>query len=151
MVDIFGIDALSVLVFAPALSALAVAALASLLPNKQIGRWTALILSLLIALLSIQVFFDYQAAGLGIGDEPFIITQDSVWFEALGARWTLGIDGISAVMILLTGLLTPLAILASWNIDDRANMHLALLLLFETGSMGVFAAMDLMVFFLFYE
>ena len=151
MVEIFGIDALSVLVFGPALSALLVAALASLVPGKQLGRWTALVLSLLIALLSIQVFFDYQAAGLAIGDEQFIITQDSVWFEAIGARWTLGIDGISAVMILLTGILTPLAILASWNIDDRANMHLALLLLFETGSMGVFAAMDLMVFFLFYE
>ncbi len=151
MVDIFGFDALSVLIFGPALSAFIVASLASLVPSKQIGRWTALILSLLLALLSVKVFFDYQAAGLAIGDEQFIITQDSTWFEAIGARWTLGIDGISAVMILLTGILTPLAILASWNIEDRANMHLALLLLFETGSMGVFAAMDLMVFFLFYE
>ena len=151
MVEIFGFDALSVLIFGPALSAFIVASLASLVPSKQIGRWTALILSLLIALLSVKVFFDYQAAGLAIGDEQFIITQDSTWFEAIGARWTLGIDGISAVMILLTGILTPLAILASWNIEDRANMHLALLLLFETGSMGVFAAMDLMVFFLFYE
>ena len=151
MVLIFGIDALSVLIFGPALSAFIVAAMASLTPGKRLARWTALVLSLLIAALSIQVFFDYQAAGMAIGDEPFIVTQDSPWFEALGARWTLGIDGISAVMILLTGILTPLAILASWNIDDRPNMHLALLLFFETGSMGVFAAMDLMVFFLFYE
>src|SRR5690606_6014537 len=44
-----------------------------------------------------------------------------------------------------------LAILISWEVDDRPNMHLALLLLFETGSMGVFLSMDLMVFFLFYE
>ena len=151
MVDIFGFDALSVLIFGPALSAFIVAALASLAPSQRVGRWTALVLSLLLALLSVKVFFDYQAAGLAIGDDQFIITQDSTWFEAIGARWTLGIDGISAVMILLTGILTPLAILASWNIEDRANMHLALLLLFETGSMGVFAAMDLMVFFLFYE
>ncbi len=151
MIDVFGIDALSVLVFGPALSAFIVASLASLAPSKQLGRWTALILSLLLALLSIKVFFDYQAAGLAIGDEQFIVTQDSPWFEALGARWTLGIDGISVVMVLLTGILTPLAVLASWNIEDRSNMHLALLLLFETGSMGVFVAMDLMVFFLFYE
>lgn len=151
MVDVFGIDALSVLVFGPALSAFIVASLASLGPSKQVGRWVALILSLLLALLSIKVFFDYQAAGIGIGDEQFIITQDSAWFEALGSRWTLGVDGISVVMVLLTGILTPLAILASWNIEDRPNMHLALLLLFETGSMGVFVAMDLMVFFLFYE
>ena len=151
MIEIFGIDALSVLVFGPALSALIVASLASLGPSKQVGRWVALILSLLLALLSVQVFFDYQAAGIGIGDEQFIVTQDFPWFEALGARWNLGIDGISAVMVLLTGILTPLAVLASWNIEDRSNMHLALLLLFETGSMGVFVAMDLMVFFLFYE
>ena len=151
MFHIFGIDALSVLIFGPALSAFLVASIASFGTSKQFGRWLALILSLLLALLSIKVFADYQAAGLAIGDEQFIVAQDVAWFEALGARWTLGIDGISAVMILLTGLLTPLAILASWNIEDRSNMHLALLLFFETGSMGVFAAMDLMVFFLFYE
>jgi len=151
MTNVFGIDALSVLIFGPALSAFVVAALSALNPSKRLGRWVALILSLLLALLAVQVFFDYQAAGIGIGDEQFIITQDSPWFEALGARWTLGIDGISAVMVLLTGLLTPLAILASWNIEDRVHMHLALLLFFETGSMGLFAAMDLMVFFLFYE
>ena len=151
MFDIFGIDALSVLVFGPALSAFIVAAMYSLVPSKELGRWVALTLSVLLALVAIVVFAEYQAAGLAVGENQFIVTQDAPWFEALGARWTLGIDGISAVMVLLTGILTPLAILASWNIEDRSNMHLALLLLFETGSMGVFVAMDLMVFFLFYE
>jgi len=112
MVDVFGIDALSVLIFGPALSAFVVAAIASFGTSKQVGRWLALLLSLLFAILSIKVFVDYQAAGLAIGDEQYIVAQDVAWFEALGARWTLGIDGISAVMILLTGLLTPLAILA---------------------------------------
>ena len=151
MIQIFGIDALSVLIFGPALAAFVVAAMAPLGPSKNVGRWTALILSILLAALALAVFFDYQAAAPAIGDEQYIVAQDVEWFSALGARWTLGIDGISAVMILLTGILTPLAILASWNIEDRSNMHMALLLLFETGSMGVFAAMDLMVFFLFYE
>ena len=151
MIEIFGIDALSVLVFGPAISAFAVAALAPLGIDRNIGRWTALILSILIAILSAAVFLNYRQAMPAIGEDQYIIAQDVEWFAALGARWTLGIDGISAVMLLLTGLLTPLAILASWNIEDRSNMHLALLLFFETGSMGVFAAMDLMVFFLFYE
>ena len=151
MVEIFGIDALSVLIFGPALAAFIVAAMAQTGLSKDTGRYTALTLSLLLALLSIVVFFDYQAAAPAIGEDQYIVAQDVEWFTALGARWTLGLDGISAVMILLTGILTPLAILASWNIDDRSNMHLALLLFFETGSMGVFAAMDLMVFFLFYE
>ncbi|MCY4073722.1 MAG: NADH-quinone oxidoreductase subunit M [Chloroflexi bacterium] len=151
MIQIFGIDALSVLIFGPALAAFVVAAMAPLGPSKSVGRWTALIFSLLFAILSIAVFLDYQAAAPAIGDDQYIVAQDAEWFSALGARWTLGIDGISVIMILLTGILTPLAILASWNIEDRSNMHMALLLFFETGSMGVFAAMDLMVFFLFYE
>ena len=151
MIEIFGIDALSVLIFGPAISAFVVAALAPLGIDKNIGRWTALILSILIAVLSAAVFLSYRQAMPAIGEDQYLIAQDVEWFAALGARWTLGIDGISAVMLLLTGLLTPLAILASWNVEDRSNMHLALLLFFETGSMGVFAAMDLMVFFLFYE
>ena len=151
MIQIFGIDALSVLIFGPALAAFVVAAMAQLGPSKSVGRWTALIFSILLAILSITVFFDYQAAAPAIGQDQYIVAQDVEWFTALGARWTLGIDGISVVMVLLTGILTPLAILASWNVEDRSNMHMALLLLFETGSMGVFAAMDLMVFFLFYE
>jgi len=151
MFDIFGIDALSVLVFGPALSAFAVAAMAQLGPSKAVGRWLALTLSILIGLVSLAVFQHYQQAAPAIGEEQYLVAQDVEWFAALGARWTLGIDGISAVMVLLTGLLTPLAILASWHVEDRSNMHLALLLFFETGSMGVFVAMDLMVFFLFYE
>ncbi len=151
MIQIFGIDALSVLIFGPALAAFVVAAMAPLGPSKSVGRWTALICSILLGILSIAVFLDYQAAAPAIGDDQYIVAQDVEWFSALGARWTLGIDGISVIMILLTGILTPLAILASWNIEDRSNMHMALLLFFETGSMGVFAAMDLMVFFLFYE
>lgn len=151
MFDIFGIDALSGLVFGPAISAFAVAALAQLGAGKAVGRWTALTLSILIGIASLAVFLLYQQTAPAIGEEQYLISQDVEWFAALGARWTLGIDGISVVMVLLTGLLTPLAILASWNVDDRSNMHLALLLFFETGSMGVFVAMDLMVFFLFYE
>ena len=151
MFDIFGIDALSVLVFGPALAAFFVAAMASLGPSKTVGRWTALTLSILLAIAAIVVFLDYQAAAPPIGEDQFVVTIDVEWFAAIGARWTLGVDGISVVMVLLTGILTPLAILASWNVEDRSNMHLALLLLFETGSMGVFVAMDLMVFFLFYE
>jgi NADH-quinone oxidoreductase subunit M len=151
MFDIFGIDALSVLIFGPVVAAFIVAALAQLAPGKEIARWSALTFSLLIGAVAVAVFVVYQQWNPAIGQDQFLVAQDSEWFEILGARWTLGIDGISAVMILLTGLLTPLAVLASWNIEDRPNMHLALLLLFETGSMGVFASMDLMVFFLFYE
>ena len=73
------------------------------------------------------------------------------WFPLLGSSWHLGVDGISAAMILLTGLLTPLAVLISFEQEERVNTHMALLLIFEGPLFGVFVAQDLLIFFLFYE
>ena len=139
--DIFGFDVLSVLIIAPALGALVVAALP---PNKLMARWVSLFIALAIGALAVVVFYGYQDS-----QNTFAVQEE--WFTLLGASWHLGIDGISATMVLLTGILVPLAILISWEIDDRVNMHLALILFFETGLMGVFVAQDMMIFFLFYE
>jgi NADH-quinone oxidoreductase subunit M len=141
---IFGIDILSFLVVAPALAALFVLLLPS--GSKAVVRWAALGLAVFIGALTIVVFFGYDRAN---PDYQFVVQVP--WFELLGASWHLGIDGISATMVLLTGILTPLAVLISFEIDERVNMHMALLLFFETGLLGVFLAMDLMIFFLFYE
>lgn len=151
MFEILGFDPLSVLIFAPAICAFIVAAMAQIVPSKPIARWTALTLSILIGALAVAVFLVYQGNAPAIGEDQFLFVVNVEWFAALGANWHLGVDGISAVMVLLTGILIPLAILASWDVEDRSNMHLALLLFFETGCMGVFVAMDLLVFFLFYE
>ena len=155
MLDIFGIDVLSVLVLAPAFAALVVV----LLPqnnteaSKALARVVALGLSLVIGTLAVLVFFGYQGAQEGLLAEgtEYLVTVNVPWFEVLGSNWKFGIDGVSAVMVLLTGILTPLAILVSWEIEERVNFHLALLLFFQTGLMGVFVSMDLMLFFLFYE
>jgi NADH-quinone oxidoreductase subunit M len=155
MFNLLGIDALTILIFAPALAALVVAALPQ---NKALARWLSLGFATLIGALAVAVFFTYQvnapnlvvdgvAAPYGFMDT----VNNPNWFPTLHASWHLGIDGVSAAMVLLTGLLTPLAILISWEVEDRVNMHLALLLFFETGLMGVFLGRDLMVFFLFYE
>ena len=141
--DIFGIDALSILIVGPAVSAFIVAAMPD---NKQLTRWLALALSTLIGALAIYTFFEYDRDAAGLQ----FVTEVN-WFELLGASWSVGVDGISVTMILLTGILVPLAVLISWEIEDRVNMHLGLILFFETGLMGVFAATDLMIFFLFYE
>lgn len=141
--DIFGLDPLSVLIFAPALGALLVA---SLPENKVLARWLSLAISVAIGALAVTVFFAYDRT-----DPNMQFVSQVEWFDLLGASWHVGIDGISAAMVLLTGLLIPLSILISWEIEDRVNMHLALLLFFETGLMGVFVAQDLMIFFLFYE
>ncbi|HVU11596.1 MAG TPA: NuoM family protein [Phototrophicaceae bacterium] len=141
---IFGtIDVLSFLVFAPAIGALIVL----LLPqNKWLARWVALAFAAILCGVSVAVFFAYNHA---VPDYQFVI--QTKWFDLLGSSWHIGIDGISATMILLTGLLTPLAVLVSFEVEDRVNAHMALILFFATGLFGVFVAMDLMVFFLFYE
>ncbi|MDW8170993.1 MAG: NADH-quinone oxidoreductase subunit M [Anaerolineae bacterium] len=143
------IDPLNALIFGPALFGLIVL----LLPhdNKWFARVGALVGALLIGALAILVFLGYQQAVTSIDQAQFAYEIKIPWFTLLGASWHLGIDGISAAMVLLTGVLTPLAILVSWEVEERVNMHMALLLFFETGLMGVFVAMDLMVFFLFYE
>ena len=148
MISIFGLDPLSVLVFAPALAALLVVLLPS---NRTLARVVSLTASLLIGALTVALFVAYQQNTPAPGEDAFMFVVNVPWFPILGANWHLGVDGISVTMILLTGILTPLALLASWNITDRTNFHMALLLFFETGCIGVFAAMDLMIFFLFYE
>lgn len=141
---IFGFDALSLLIVAPALGALVLL----LMPgtSKALVRWVALAFALIIGGVAVSVFYQYDRGTAG-----YQFVSEVRWFELLGASWHVGIDGIGATMVLLTGLLIPLAVLISWEIHDRVNAHLALLLFFETGLMGVFVAMDLMIFFLFYE
>jgi len=142
--DVFGLNPLSVLIFAPALGALLVLAVPS--GNKVLARWISLAVAIGVGALAFVVFFAYDRT---LGGYQF--TTQTEWFTLLGSSWHLGVDGISVTMILLTGILLPLAILISWEIEDRAGVHLALILFFETGLMGVFVAQDLMIFFLFYE
>ncbi|MDZ4764176.1 MAG: NADH-quinone oxidoreductase subunit M [Chloroflexota bacterium] len=136
-------DVLSFLVFAPAVAGIIVL----LLPQqKWLARFAALGAATLIGGVAAAVFFAYNAAA-----PDFQMVIQSQWFPLLNADWHIGVDGISASMVLLTGLLTPLAILISFEIEDRVNTHMALILFFASGLFGVFVAMDMMVFFLFYE
>jgi len=133
----------------PALAALVVLLIPSS-AGKQIARYAALALGLVFTALTVSVFSQYQL--LQINDpQAQQLVSNTPWFTVLGASWHVGLDGISAAMVLLTGILTPLAIIISFEIEERVNMHLALVLFFATGCIGVFVAQDLMIFFLFYE
>ncbi len=85
-------------------------------------------------------------------DAPgFQFQEQYIWYEAIGSSLHLGVDGLSLTMVLLTTLLTPLAILASFGITDRVKAFMMLFLFLETGMLGVFLAMDLLIFFVFWE
>ncbi|HTN70818.1 MAG TPA: NADH-quinone oxidoreductase subunit M [Methylomirabilota bacterium] len=73
------------------------------------------------------------------------------WMPAYGIQYFVGIDGISLFLVLLTTLLMPLAILASWSVKDKVKEYLFFMLLLETGMLGAFVALDLFLFYVFWE
>ncbi|MEL6272561.1 MAG: proton-conducting transporter membrane subunit, partial [Chloroflexota bacterium] len=144
-IPILNIDYLTFLLVAPAVAGFALL----LLPdNDTLQRWMALLFSSLIGVYAIFIFGLYNALA---DTSRYVFEVSYPWFSPIGANWHLGIDGISAVMILLTGILVPLAVLVSFEVHEGVKMHMALLLFFQIGLFGVFVALDLMIFFLFYE
>jgi NADH-quinone oxidoreductase subunit M len=142
--DFLSMHVLSAILFIPALSALILLFLPSGKPS--ILRWFAFIASLIPLGLSIYLWMQFKA------DTPgFQFQEKYEWYSAIGSSLHLGVDGLSLTMVLLTTLLTPLAILASFSVTDRVKPYMMLFLFLETGMLGVFLALDLLLFFVFWE
>lgn len=138
---------LSLILFLPLAGALLVA----LLPgkNKQLVRWTALLVSLVPFILTLVLWTEFGGAEANADGYKFVVNVS--WYEAINSSFHIGIDGLSLTMVLLTTLLTPLAILASFSIEDRVKGFMALFLGLEMGMLGVFMSLDLLLFFVFWE
>ncbi len=136
---------LSWILFVPTLAALILLFVPG--GQKQVIRWFALIASLIPLLFTLVAWANFgQPAASG-----FQFEEQYVWYAAINASYHVGLDGISLVMVLLTTLLMPLVILASFKIEERVKAYMILFLLLETGMLGVFLALDLLLFFLFWE
>jgi len=135
---------LTLILFTPTLAALVLL----FLPEREekLIRWAALIASLIPLVLSVVLWVRFDPGAIG-----FQFQEQVAWYPAINSSYHLGIDGISLAMVLLTTLLTPLAILASFNITDRVKAYMILFLLLETGMLGVFVSLDLLLFFVFWE
>lgn len=98
-----------------------------------------------IVSLGILRFFNW-------GESGFQLVERAPWIPAWGISYILGVDGISLLLVLLTTLLTAVAILSAWNaIETRVKEFYAFMLLLETSMVGVFLALDLFLFFIFWE
>jgi NADH-quinone oxidoreductase subunit M len=122
------------------------ALLEALLPKGKPALARAIALVVALVGLVIAVFGFVQGAGLG----RMVIT-DVPWVPAMGIRYTLAVDGISLVLVLLTGLAAVAGVLFSWNIDLRTNEFFAFYLALIGGVYGVFLSYDLFLLFVFYE
>src|SRR5580700_910804 len=86
----------------------------------------------------------------GVSGPQFV--ERASWIPSIGAQYLIGIDGISLLLLLLTTLISFVALACSWNsVKERAKLYYAMLLLLETGVIGVFVSLDLFLFYLFWD
>jgi NADH-quinone oxidoreductase subunit M len=135
---------LSLILFFPALAALVIFFLPK--DEAKLIRWTAFLASLIPFGLSIYLWLNFKSDAAG-----YQFDVQYVWYAAINSSLHLGVDGLSLTMVLLTTFLTPLALLASFGISDRVKSYMILFLFLETGMLGVFMAIDLLIFFVFWE
>ena len=109
-------------------------------------RWSALAVAVATFVVSLGILGDFDGSKAG-----FQLMERATWVGPLNFRYVLAVDGISLFMVLLTTFLMPLAILASWKIEERVPYHMASLLILETAMLGTFVALDLLLFFVFFE
>jgi NADH-quinone oxidoreductase subunit M len=109
-------------------------------------RWWALLVSVVTFVVSLGVLTEFRG-----GEPGFQLVEEAAWVGPLNFRYVLGVDGISLFMVLLTTFLMPLAILASWKVEQQVPAFMASLLVLETAMLGAFVALDLLLFFVFFE
>jgi len=141
---------LTTITFLPLLGGIAVL----LLPKDKLGtiRWTALGVAGVNLLLALGLLLAYSQSNVSATFAgTFLFTEKLTWISSLGINYSLGVDGISVLLIVLTALLTPICILASFHIDTKVKNYMAFMLLLECGILGVFMATNLFLFYIFWE
>ncbi len=134
---------LSIITYLPLLGVLGVALIRDDGSRKTIALATTLVTFLVSLLLWFQ--WDNSVAGM-----QFL--EDAAWFPEVNIRYTMGVDGISLFLVLLTTFLMPIAIyFSNLYVHERVGSYLALMLILETAMIGVFLALDLILFFVFFE
>jgi NAD(P)H-quinone oxidoreductase subunit 4 len=99
--------------------------------------------------LSLMVYAFWSQYNLH--EASFQMSENYAWIPQLGLNWSLAVDGLSMPLILLTGLITTLAIFASWNVTNKSKLFYFLMLCLYSAQIGVFAAQDLLLFFFMWE
>ena len=133
----------TVTIFIPLLGAI----LMLLLPDDpRVARYGALGVAAVPLLLATYVYF---AFGGNLDAAP--LSQDATWIESLNIGYRVGLNGLGFGMFWLTALLTLLAVVASWDVRENLKQYFAILFIAELGMLGVFAAQDLILFYVFFE
>lgn len=164
----FQFPILSVIIFTPIVAAVIMLFINS--EKRDLIRGISITAAGIVLLLSAAVFFGYQsqvpalteqqeaqiaAGGEGVATTMFqnglAFEEKVTWIESIGISYHLGVDGLNAPMVLLTGMVFVAGVLISWRIDDRTREFMVFFMLLVAGVYGVFVAIDMFVLFFFYE
>jgi NADH-quinone oxidoreductase subunit M len=139
---------LSLSIFLPLAGALALVPIANRDGRRDDAmRWIALACSLLTFGATLALWWGFEPAG-----PEYQFVERVSWIPAFGIDYYLGIDGISLLLIVLTGFLTPIALLSSWGSVTKKVKEFSIFMLFlETAMIGVFASLDLFLFYVFWD
>ena len=143
---------LTALTFLPALGALAILILRAMMRSEdqaaldRNARGVALFVTLFVFALSILLVLEFDTAQPG-----FQFVETIPWLVDLGINYKMGVDGLSVLFVLLTAFLMPICILASWKLEKRVADYMAAFLILETLVIGIFCALDLVLFYIFFE
>jgi NADH-quinone oxidoreductase subunit M len=141
---------LTILILLPLVGAAATAAHA-LMPHARRTHYRWIALGFSLATFAVSLLLLSAPVGMGTTN-AFHFVQDAAWIPAVNARYHVGVDGMSLWLVLLTTLLVPISILASWTaVEKREVAFYAFILLLESAMLGVFVSLDLLLFFLFFE
>ncbi|MGG7644051.1 NADH-quinone oxidoreductase subunit M [Rhodovulum sp. YNF3179] len=139
-------NVLSIITFIPLIAAVILAALlrGDDAAAQRNAKWLALVATTATFLVSLFVYAEFDPADTG-----FQFVEERDWL--LGLSYKMGVDGISVLFVLLTTFLMPLVIASAWNVTERVKEYMIAFLVLETLMLGVFMALDLVLFYLFFE
>jgi NADH-quinone oxidoreductase subunit M len=137
---------LSIVTFIPALAALILAVFlrGEDVASQRNAKWLALLATGATFLVSLFILAQFDPQNTG-----FQFVEEREWL--LGLKYRMGVDGISVLFVMLTTFMMPLVIAASWDVTTRVKEYMIAFLLLETLMLGVFMALDLVLFYLFFE
>lgn len=136
---------LTVLIAFPVVAAIAIPILPD--TNGKTTRWYALSTALIELALMVYAFWDNYTFNLA----DLQLAESYPWVPQIGLNWSLAVDGLSMPLILLTGFINALAIFAAWNVTKKTKLFYSLMLILLSAQIGVFAAQDILLFFLMWE
>ena len=138
---------LSLIIFLPIAGAILIAFVPDL--SKRMVRWIAFVFTSVPLLLSLIMFAGFDRSSAAVGVMQF--EEKVSWIATINANYHLGVDGLNLPLVLLMAFLGFMVVLISWKVDLRVREYFAWLLLLEASILGVFCALDLLLFFLFWE